>query len=255
QALEKFVAVHTGFQPDKYLRSFLRGNNMPHLGLSSATGGLFARLRVGIIRMHLDRELLRRKKEFQQQRKWRSGWKSFAAPIRRHLIPCCSEALPAKWPGGNAAIHSGEPGFADRRLQIGFFREKRCKGPRAPEAWTEDGLDSKRFGLHSLGGGFRARKKSLQAPQTLLDAFNGRRVGQAQIPRCRKSFAGNNRNVLPVKKHPGNLRARFRQRRPPPTIRQVLGNVRERVERASRPLASDARDRAQSFDNAFTPFR
>src|SRR5258708_34461267 len=90
--------------------------------------------------MNLEREFFGRKNKFDEERKTRFGGESAAAPLRGHFRPGRAERLSGEWTGSDAAIHTREPGFAQRLRQIGFFGEERCYRARSPEARVEDRL-------------------------------------------------------------------------------------------------------------------
>src|SRR5713226_3390443 len=95
--------------------------------------------------------------------------------------------------------------------------------------------------------GFSASEKTFDAPQPLLDALDGRGVGKPQIAWRAEGFTRNDSDLHFVQKHLGNFRAALCERRFAGAIRKMSGNVRERVERAARPLARNAGNRAEPF--------
>src|ERR1700722_14536787 len=91
--------------------------------------------------MHLQREHVCRKNEFDEERKFVAFGELRAAPFARHFPPGVTQRFAAKFRRGDTAVESGEPCFAERLCQIRFLREKRGERPSAPDARAENRLE------------------------------------------------------------------------------------------------------------------
>jgi hypothetical protein len=98
---------------------------MPHFSFATAAGRLIMHGGVVIVGVHLDGEFVRGKNELHEKRKILNGPKTCAAPLHWHFRPGRAERFSDKWSGSNAAIHTREPGFAERLQQIRFLGVKR----------------------------------------------------------------------------------------------------------------------------------
>src|SRR5208283_5426879 len=136
-------------------------NDMPHFGLATAPCGLFIFCSVRVVGMHLNRKLVVREKEFYKDRELRIGTQVGTAPLRWHAVPAFSQRTSPERPVGNSAIPSGQPSLAERLLQICLLGEKGRKRACAPEAGTEDWLNSRWHGLRHGQEAASAREKNL----------------------------------------------------------------------------------------------
>src|SRR3984957_4088065 len=106
--------VHAGFEAEQDLRILLGRNEVPHLGLSASTGVAYMDRRVGIVGMLLQGKHVRRKYEFNEERKFVAVGELRAAPFAGHFPPCVTQRLAAKFRSCDAAVETGEPRFAQR---------------------------------------------------------------------------------------------------------------------------------------------
>src|SRR6266700_158759 len=86
------------------------------------------------------------------------------------------------------------------------------------------------------GSGFT----NYDAAQSFLDAFDGSGVREAQIAGRPEGFSRYDSYMGLLQQHLRDFRAGFCERWPSRAVRKVRGNIRERIERATRPFASDA---------------
>src|SRR5579885_2536559 len=179
ESFEKSLLADAGFQPDEHLRAGLGGDGVPHLRLACAACALFVSSGVGVIGMNLDRKLIHRENELEEKGKIAGSAEMAAAPIRRHFVPGFAQGLSREVAGGNAAVESGEPGFADRFREIGFLREKRREGTRAPDARGENGFDAKWLGIHRLHRVCQSTAKR-QFPRRWRARFEQERLAEAK---------------------------------------------------------------------------
>ena len=114
QCRKEFLLVRSGLQARKQARARLRGNRVPHLGFSSAAGGLLVSRGISVVRMHLDGEFVLREDEFHENGEFLAGGQPTTTPVRRHCTPGFAQGFSGERAGGDFAIETGEPGLAQR---------------------------------------------------------------------------------------------------------------------------------------------
>ena len=130
-----------------------------------------------------------------------------------HFMPSVAQSFPRNSGVVILLVEAGEPSFAKRLGQIGFFRVKRRKRSSAPNARAENRLEPLRRGLqiaHKSGRSLGAREKMIEPPQSFVDALDRGRIRKPQISRRAKRIAGHERHARFVEQQLRQFRRIFR---------------------------------------------
>src|SRR5580693_7684476 len=149
--------------------------------------------------------------ELQEKREVRYACKFCATPRAGHLFPGLAERLFRERAVGDSAINARQPGFTNQRMEVAHFREKWRQGVRAPQALGKDRLDAEglrayRNSVYHLGRSLDTGEKALEAAQSFVNAFDGRRVGEAQVTRRAEALARDQCNARLIEQQLGEFR-------------------------------------------------
>src|SRR5579883_1068818 len=186
--------------------------------------------------------------------------------------------FPAKWPvamrqsspvsqasptGSGRLVFCGKSGARERTPQMrgekigsmrkgsGFMGCIECARARRKGNFRADGgRVSSKSGSRKLNGGFGAREKTFHAAEAFVNAVNRGGVGKTEISGSAEGFAGHQRDLYFLEQQARNLRAALAESLVRGAVGQVRGDIRESVERAAGPFASDAIDSTQALDDA-----
>src|SRR5258707_5764262 len=131
---KELLLVRTWLQAQEEARARLRGNRVPHFCFSFAAGSLFVSRGIGVVRMHLDGELVLRKDKFHENRESLARGQPSTAPVHVHCAPRFTQTLSCERAGSDFTINACKPSFAERLDEIGCFGVEWRERTRSPEA-------------------------------------------------------------------------------------------------------------------------
>ncbi len=158
--LAKTFAGYAGLEPEAEVGAFARGDRVPHFGLADFGCG-FVGASVFVVGMDLHGKLVFGKDEFDEQRDARLTAEAGSRPFRGQSGPGFGQRAPGKSSVCEAALFTRQPDFADG-VSARRTIEERSEAAGAPDAWHEDGRQTRggEFSRVHVAAAAEAKKRS-----------------------------------------------------------------------------------------------